>query len=163
MLEKFNDKLMKAVNVIIVFSCAFLVLCITLQILTRFILKIPMAWTEEYARYIFVWLTMFGSVKALREKSHIFVDIMEVVIKGKAARYSGIVADVISMLFFCILLYVSVPWTIKNFDVNTQSIPEVSLGLFYSCIPIAAALMLLFNFEVLMKRLAETSAQETGE
>jgi TRAP-type C4-dicarboxylate transport system permease small subunit len=154
---------MKAVNVIIVFSCAFIVLCISLQILTLFILKIPMPWTEEYARYFFVWLTMFGSVKALRERSHIFVDIMEVLVKGRIARYSGIIADVISMMFFCILLYVSIPWTIKNFGVNTESIPDVSLGLFYSCIPIAAALMLLFNFEVLMKRLAETSAQETGE
>ena len=162
MLEVFNDKLMKAVNVIIVISCAFLVTCITLQILTRFILKIPMPWTEEYSRYTFVWLSMFGSVKAIREKSHIFVDILEVAIKGRIALYSGVLADIISMTFFCVLLYVSVPWTIRSFGVNTESIPAISLGVFYLAIPVAAALMLLFNIEVLMKRL-KTPLTEKGE
>ena len=154
--------MMKAVNVIIVISCAFLVTCISLQILTRFIIKIPMPWTEEYARYMFVWLAMFGSVKAVRERSHIFVDILEVVIKGKVAHYSSIIADIISMTLFCILIYVSTPWAINNLDVDTQSIPEISLGLFYSGIPIAAALMLLFNFEILIKRI-KTFPQQMGD
>jgi TRAP-type C4-dicarboxylate transport system permease small subunit len=46
--------------------------------------------------------------------------------------------------------------------VNTESIPEVSLGLFYLAIPVAAALMLLFNIEVLMKRL-KAPLTKTGE
>ncbi len=163
MLETFNDRLMKIVNVVIVISCAFLVLCITLQILTRFVLKIPMPWTEEYARYAFVWLAMFGSAKAVRERSHIFVDILEVAVKGKISRFCGILADCISVIFFCTLLYVSTPWALKNLDVSTESIPEVSLGLFYLCIPVAAALMLVFNLEMLLKRLAAQPAQATGE
>ena len=150
-----NEKIMKAVNWIIVISMAFLVICISLQILNRYVMKVPMLWTEEYSRYAFVWLTMFGSAKAVREKSHIFVDVLEVLIKGKIALVCGFIAGLISMVFFITLVYVSIPWVVKNFGVNTESIHGVSLGLFYLCMPISGALMVLFGLEVLISRLKD--------
>lgn len=155
LLTMMNDKIMKAVNWIIVISMAFLVVCISLQILNRYVMKVPMLWTEEYARYAFVWLTMFGSAKAVREKSHIFVDILEVVVKGKIALICGFIAGLISMVFFVTLVYVSIPWVIKNFGVNTESIHGVSLGLFYLCMPFSGILMTFFGVEVLISRLKD--------
>ena len=150
-----NDKIMKVVNWIIVISMGFLVVCIGLQILNRYVMQIPMLWTEEYARYAFVWLTMFGSAKAVREKSHIFVDILDVLIKGKIALVCGFIAGLVSMVFFITLVYVSIPWVMKNFGVHTESIHGVSLGLFYLCMPISGALMTLFGIEVLISRLSD--------
>jgi TRAP-type C4-dicarboxylate transport system permease small subunit len=126
-------------------------------------MKIPMVWTEEYSKYFFVWLVMFGSAKAVREKSHIFVDIMEVIIKGKSATVCGFVADCVSMVFFVTLLYVSIPWTIKNFSVDTESVPSITLGWFYMCIPISAAIMILFGLEVMITRCKDVLAQKGSE
>ncbi len=163
LLTTINNKLMRVLNWIIVLSMVFLVTSISLQILNRFVMKIPMAWTEEYAKYFFVWLAMFGSAKAVREKSHIFVDILEVIIRGKISQVCGFIADCVSMVFFATLLYVSVPWTIKNFDVNTESIPELSMGMFYLCIPAAAAVMILFGLEVTIARFKEVLGKGQGE
>ena len=154
-LTAMNDKIMKGVNWIIVLSMAFLAFCISLQILNRYVMKVPMLWTEEYARYAFVWLTMFGSAKAVREKSHIFVDILDVLIKGKIALVCGFIAGLVSMVFFVTLVYVSIPWVYKNFGVNTESIHGVSLGLFYLCMPLSGILMVLFGIEVLVSRLSD--------
>ena len=162
-LTAINDKIMKVLNWVIVLSMAFLVISITLQISNRFIMKIPMAWTEEFAKYFFVWLAMFGSAKAVREKSHIFVDILEVVIKGKVSQVCGFIADCVCMVFFVTLLYVSIPWTLKNFGVNTESIPEISMGMFYMCIPIAATVMILFGLEVMIARFKEVIGKGEGE
>ena len=67
LLATINNKLMKALNWVIVISMVFLVVSISLQILNRYVMKVPMAWTEEYAKYFFVWLAMFGSAKAVLE------------------------------------------------------------------------------------------------
>jgi len=39
-----------------------------LQVLTRFVIQIPLAWTEEVSRYFFIWMVFLGSaVKGLAE------------------------------------------------------------------------------------------------
>ena len=163
LLTSINDKIIKCVNVIIVLSMIFLVTCITLQILNRFVLKVPMPWTEEFSRYFFVWLAMFGSAKALREKSHIFVDILEVLVKGTLAKVCSIAADTVCLVFSATLLYVSIPWTIKNFGVGTESVPSLSMGMFYLCIPVSAALLLLFGIEVLILRIKTPVEKAEGK
>jgi TRAP-type C4-dicarboxylate transport system permease small subunit len=65
------------------------------------------------------------------------------------------------MIFFVTLLYISIPWTVRNFSVATESIPEVSLGIFYLCMPLAAALMILFNIEVLLGYFKPDAAKST--
>ena len=162
-LKTLNDKLMPVVNWLIVLSMAFLVLCISLQIFNRFAIKIPMLWTEEYSKYAFVWLTMFGSAKAVREKSHIFVDVMEVLVKGKVALVCGTLAMLISMVFFITLVYVSVPWALKGMNAHSESIQGVRLGFFYMCMPVSGVLMTLFGLEVLIDRFKGTSTAEEGE
>lgn len=142
-----NDRMMKYVDIIVVASCAFLCFTIALQIFNRFFLQIPLPWTEEYAKYTFVWLSMFGSAKALREHSHIFVDVIEVAVKGKTAWFCNLATDAICMIFFLGLLYVSIPWCLSNFDVGTEAIPEIGMGWFYLCIPVATILMILFTIE----------------
>ncbi|GHU36013.1 permease [Betaproteobacteria bacterium] len=146
-----NNKLIRIVNWIIVISMAFLVLCISLQVLNRFIWKVPMLWTEEYSRFAFVWLTMFGSAKAVREKSHIFVDVIEVLIKGKIAQVCGFIAGLVCMFFFIALVYTSIPWAMKSMEVYTESVHGVAVGLFYLCMPVSGALMILFGIEVLIE------------
>lgn len=146
-LVRLNDRVMKYVDVIVVVSCTFLCFTIALQIFNRFCIQIPLPWTEEYAKYIFVWLSMFGSAKALRERSHIFVDVIEVSVKGKTAYFCNLATDIVCLVFCIILFYVSVPWCLSNFDVGTEAIPEIAMGWFYLCIPVATFLMILFTIE----------------
>ena len=34
-----------------------------LQVLTRFVIQIPLAWTEEVSRYFFIWMVFLGSAE----------------------------------------------------------------------------------------------------
>ena len=162
LLTAINDKIIRCVNVIIIITMVSLVVCISLQILNRFALKMPMAWTEEFARYFFVWLAMLGSARALRDKSHIFVDILEVLVKGTLAKVCAIIADVVCLFFSSLLLYVSIPWTIKNFDVGTESVPWLSMGMFYLCIPLTAILLIIFGIEVFIMRIKTPAEKAEG-
>jgi TRAP-type C4-dicarboxylate transport system permease small subunit len=157
-----NEKIMKLLNWMIVLSMAAVTVLVFLQIVNRFIIKIPMPWTDEFAKYAFVWLAMYGSAKAVREKSHIFVDIIELYLKGGPGKVCAYVAEIISLIFYIILLVVSVPWTIDNMDVMADSAP-IGMGYFYTCIPISALLMISFAIENLITRFKGVHRAEGGE
>ena len=48
-----------------------LCLVVFLQVVCRFLLKVPSPWTEEIARYLLVQITFLGSAIALREETHL--------------------------------------------------------------------------------------------
>ena len=69
LLDNFEDEvaslLMMAITVILI-----------LQVCTRYFLGDPLSWTEEVSRHLFVWLVFFGASGAIRDRSHIAVDVV---------------------------------------------------------------------------------------
>jgi TRAP-type C4-dicarboxylate transport system permease small subunit len=46
------------------------------QVITRYVLNDPLIWSEEAARYLFVWVSMIGAALALREGGHFGLDLL---------------------------------------------------------------------------------------
>jgi TRAP-type C4-dicarboxylate transport system permease small subunit len=66
----------------IVFKLVWLVglvmsICILLQIFGRTFFKVPFSWTDELARFTFIWFCLMGSVLTLRNKLHLGIDYFE--------------------------------------------------------------------------------------
>lgn len=56
---------------------ALLLVPVSMQILARFSEFVPRyIWTEEISRFAFIWIIMLGSVVAIRDKSHLVVDVL---------------------------------------------------------------------------------------
>lgn len=146
MLKRFNDIIMKGLNWLIIFLGGFLVVLVFFQVLNRFLFKIPVPWTEEIARYVFVWLSLTAAAKAVREKTHIFVDIVEALYKGKATGIMGLVAQVFSIFFFIILAITGWVWSKNNLGNYCETV-KLDLFLVYMVVPLSALLMLLFGLE----------------
>jgi TRAP-type C4-dicarboxylate transport system permease small subunit len=51
-----------------------MLISILLQIFTRIVLTVPFPWTDELARFSFLFLCFFGSVMTLRYKLHLGID-----------------------------------------------------------------------------------------
>jgi TRAP-type C4-dicarboxylate transport system permease small subunit len=61
---------------LLVLSVAILVLPVSLQIFSRFTALIPhYIWTEEMARFLFIWTIMIGAMVGVREATHFEVDV----------------------------------------------------------------------------------------
>ena len=57
-------------------SIAILVIPVSLQIISRYTALIPSyIWTEEMARFLFIWMVLIGAMVGVRESSHFEVDI----------------------------------------------------------------------------------------
>jgi TRAP-type transport system small permease protein len=61
---------------LLVLSVAILVIPVSLQIFSRYTALIPSyIWTEEMARFLFIWTIMIGAMIGVRESTHFEVDI----------------------------------------------------------------------------------------
>lgn len=69
-----------------------LVIPVTLQIASRYTGLIPRyIWTEEAARFLFIWIVMIGASIAVREGSHFTVDVLP----RATSRWSSLVARLV--------------------------------------------------------------------
>lgn len=62
---------------------AFLVLVLTVmvatigaQVIARYVFNAPFSWSEELARYLFLWLVFLGASQAMRRNEHIAVGLL---------------------------------------------------------------------------------------
>lgn len=67
----------RLLRVVLTTLTGFMILPVTLQIVSRYTGLIPRyIWTEEAARFCFIWLIMIGAMIAVREGTHFEVDVL---------------------------------------------------------------------------------------
>src|SRR5690606_17646638 len=84
-------------------SVAILVIPVSLQIFSRYTALIPSyIWTEEMARFLFIWAIMIGAMIGVRETSHVEVDVWpRMGPRGEAlARLTGRLGVLVTALVF---------------------------------------------------------------
>lgn len=140
------DMIMKMVDILIGVLMASLVVLIFFQVVNRFILHIPAAWTEEMGRYNFVWLSLLGAVKALKERAHLSVDIFVMNLQGKKRFIADIVVELFTLIFSVILLVTGYNYTISNIGVSCE-FGAFPIFIIYMIIPIAAFLLCIISVE----------------
>ncbi|MHB1064937.1 MAG: TRAP transporter small permease, partial [Georgenia sp.] len=75
-MKAFSNVLDRVLSVACIVLFAVLVVVVTWQVFSRQVLSDPSTWSEEAARYVFVWLGLFGSALVFSERGHIAVDFL---------------------------------------------------------------------------------------
>lgn len=119
-----------------------LVTVVFLQVIFRFILNSPLAWTEELARYSLIWLTFLGAAYAMSSKAHIgmefFVNLFSVSIRK--ALY--IAATFASLLFFLLMVVEGYDLAMQGMS-QTSPVLRIPMGMIYMIIPLSGAILII--------------------
>jgi TRAP-type C4-dicarboxylate transport system permease small subunit len=81
-----------------------LLLVVGAQILTRYVLNYSLFWSEELARYLFIYLVFIGSAIVLRRNGHIQVSVFVERLPFGVRRGLAIVSDLLLLSFTVIVL-----------------------------------------------------------
>lgn len=77
MVEKFLESLCQLLRVLVGLLIAALIVPVFMQVLARYTGIIPTyLWTEELAKFIFIWIVMLGSMIAVWEGTHFEVHVI---------------------------------------------------------------------------------------
>ena len=77
-----------------------LVVLVFTQVLVRYLTYQPLAWTEEAARYIFIWLCLLGAAVAARRGQHFVVDLAQRALPADAFRIAAVATKVVEAAFY---------------------------------------------------------------
>jgi TRAP-type transport system small permease protein len=124
-------------------SVAILVIPVSLQIFSRFTALIPhYIWTEEMARFLFIWTIMIGAMIGVRESSHFEVDVWP-----KVPRRVEAAVKLIARLAILVIALVFV-WSGIEFTrfawYRISELAELPLWLIHIAWPIAGITWLVF-------------------
>ena len=88
---------------VLVLALAFSTLLIFVQVIFRYVLNDSITWSEELARYIFIWMIWLGTSVSMKQKEHIRMDMLMNAVHSKGKLVLDLVSGII-MLAFCIFL-----------------------------------------------------------
>jgi TRAP-type transport system small permease protein len=93
---------------------------VTLQIVSRYTGLIPRyIWTEEAARFCFIWIIMLGAMIAVREGTHFEVDLLPT---PKSARGEAVMRLLVSLLMLVFAgVFVTYGWRYAAFGYTQTS------------------------------------------
>lgn len=120
------------------------------QVIWRFIFNNPFSWTEEVARYIQVWIILFGSPVCIQKSSHLSIDYLKDSIGlGLRKLFQFISYLMISIFAVCIIIF-GIQFILKVGYQNTPA-TQIPLGFIYIAFPISGTLMLIESLIIIQK------------
>ena len=134
---------------LLVAAVAILIIPVSLQIFSRYTALIPSyIWTEEMARFLFVWMIMIGAMVGIRESTHFDVDVWP----RLGARGTALL-KIISSLFILgfALVFIWWGWEFTRFAWNrTSELADLPLWLIHMAWPLTGLTWVLFQGEHLI-------------
>lgn len=125
------------------------------QVITRYILEIPVMGLEEVLVYPTLWLYMLGAVNASRENTQIRANVLDLFLKSPFShRVLAAISDLISLIVGCWLFYWI--WDFAKYILRVQKeSPTLYWPTVYAdfSLVIGMALILIFTAVHLIKQL----------
>jgi TRAP-type C4-dicarboxylate transport system permease small subunit len=130
-------------NGLLMLSVAIIVFPVTLQIVSRWTDALPhYIWTEEMARFLFIWMIMIGAMVGVREGTHFEVDLFPVM-SPKVTAALRLVGSIAILVFALIFLWAGIEFTRFAFN-RTSELAELPLWLIHVAWPVTGATWILF-------------------
>jgi len=140
----------------IVLSLLFLNMCVfvLIQIVSRYIFRSPILFTEEVSRYSYVWITFFGMAVATKLENHIKIDLLFILLKGKAQVILNLLVNFLSFFLYILIFIIGYNYTVTNM-IQLSPAMEISKGFIYVSLPLGA-LFSIVRLLVIIKKEIDT-------
>jgi TRAP-type transport system small permease protein len=140
----------RLLSMLLAASVAIIIIPVSLQIFSRYTALIPSyIWTEEMARFLFVWMIMIGAMVGVRESTHFDVDVWpQLGARGNALL--KIISSVFVLAFA--LVFVWWGWEFTRFAFKRFSeLAELPLWMIHIAWPLTGITWILFQGEHLLR------------
>ena len=142
----------KIEKLLITISVAAMLIVMLYQIILRYVFHSANAWSEELARYLFIFQVMLAAAIAIRKNNHLQIDALINFLPPRWKIISTLLSTIVGIIFLLFLL-------VSSIDLVKTGASNLSVGLGvpmsnpYLCLPIGSILMLLTSVEVVFEQI----------
>ncbi len=118
--------------------------------------------SEEWARFLFIYITFFGAIEAFYRKKHIAVDMFVDLLHGANRKFVDVIASIFGILAMALLFWGGIVNVMQTYDTYSVA-TNVNMTFINGTLPIMAAAALIMqvkDFIKLLKRPADTFGKE---
>ena len=153
-MDKIFNGLRKVLYWISVGSMGVMLAIIFFQVISRYIFNYTFEWSEELARFLFVWVVFLGSALIMGESGHMAVQLFPSRLAG--SRTGTCLEVFINLCSYGFILLLLVQGSKMSSVMMFQTAPAlgIPMGYVYSIIPLSACLMLLYLLKDTFKIIA---------
>ncbi len=121
---------------------AMIVATIVVEVLRRFVLSYSSIWGEEVARYAFIYLAWVGASAAVKDRAHIRIDVLLLMVPKRAKALLYLLGDFCMLALAVVAIYTSIEsiLTSLRFGSVTHGL-RISLVWFLAAVPLGFSLM----------------------
>lgn len=144
--RRFLDRMFQTLLMVLM---ALLVVSVTWQVLSRYLLAVPSHWTEELARFLLVWIGVLGAAYAFHMKMHLGIDLLALHLRGRSAFWLELFINSAVAVFAILVMIVGG----ANLVAMTWELKQLSAGLglpmawVYSVVPLSGGLIVWYALD----------------
>jgi len=152
----------KALEILIIFLMGVLVIDVLWQVFSRFVLSNPSSFTDELARFLLIWLSLFGGAYMMGKKQHLAIDLLSHRIsESKSIVLDNVVQITIFIFCFLVLIIGGVRLVFVTFHLEqTSAALGLPLGYVYISLPISGLIICFYSVHFLLKNLNTSSTNK---
>ena len=152
-METLTKAITKVLGIVLIVIMSAMVLDVTWQVFTRFILKDPSGFTEELAGFLLIWIGLLGASYALHTKAHLGIDVLTYKLTGNKKQVTEILISSIVLLFALFVLVIGGIRLVNiTFTLNQISpAMELKMGYVYLVVPLTGVLFIYYSLDNIVK------------
>jgi C4-dicarboxylate transporter DctQ subunit len=128
-------------------------LLVFVQAILRYQFNYSIAWSEELSKIMIAWFIFLGSSMAVKEKAHVNMDALVILISGKIKHVFSILVDIVNIVFCILVVFAGVNMVLSAIAIgSTATSIKIPLYIPYASVPVGVFLMLIrYIFSVVQK------------
>lgn len=162
-MEKTIEKIENVLKRIIVLfgdiALIILLSCCVLQVFTRYVLNDSLTWTEELARFSFMYVSFLGAALCVNAGTHARITVLV----DFVPRPVQLVFEYIGYVIILICAYVMVTQgfgLLATVGVQKSPMLKIPMSVFYAACPIGAVFMAIYSFLKILHGIAHLFASK---
>ena len=154
-IDRVNQVVLNLLGVLL----AVMSLAIVFQVISRFIFKFPIPWSEELARYLMAFCIFLGAGYAVRRGKLIAIEYVQQLLKTNGRKIFMILVhlSIVFFLIFVVLISKDMLLTVKR---QVSPAMQISMIIPYGAIPAGAVLGVLNSIAVIFDKIILAESRE---
>lgn len=138
-IQKVDKCLSMIENAVIILGLSAMFLILLAQVIMRYVLSRPLTWSEEAARFIFVYVSFIGISYAYRQKGHIRMEVVVNLFPQAVRRGLELLINLGTIALFCYMI----PFSFRFIGIQAgvkATATHIPMSIVYTALPLGMAL-----------------------
>lgn len=152
-----RNKIDKILEWVLVFLMSVLIIDVSWQVISRYVMKSPSSFTDELAGFLLIWVGLLGAAYVAGKREHLAIDLLLQKSSPERKFKLEMTISVFIILFAVTVLFAGGSWLVyTRFYLSVKSAAlGLSLGYVYLVLPVSGILIAYFDIDNMIKMVKE--------